>query len=145
VRGLLGHLQTPRGSTILDFGCGPGLSLRVAGPYHLVGCDVSATMRARARANGLATIEPMDLRSHEDSFDGMFASYVFHLVVPEEDLLAAVRCIRRGGRIAINFHKGCGLKEVESAMTQDEGLRELAVSPREHPIHGSIRVWQRGQ
>lgn len=100
-------------------------------------------MRAIARARGLPVVEPCELRGLKGSFDGMIASYVLHLAVPEADLMAAVRCMRLSGRIAANFHKSCGVARVTRLMHGCPNLVEVTEERRTDLRHGSIRVWQR--
>lgn len=143
VRVLLDLAGAGPGDRILDFGCGPGLIHGATPVVKFVGCDASSAMRARARARGLCVIEPRELAALEDSVDGMIASYVLHLAVPAADLVAATRCVRLGGRVAANFHKGRGLDGAALVLTEQEGLVELTEARRDEMPQGPIRVWQR--
>jgi hypothetical protein len=104
---------------------------------------VSAAMRAKARAHGLCVVEPHELADLENSVDGMIASYVLHLAVPAPDLLAAVRCVRLGGRVAANFHKSRGVDEAALVLAQQGGLAEITEARRDDTRHGPLRLWQR--
>ncbi|MGH2687215.1 MAG: methyltransferase domain-containing protein, partial [Actinomycetota bacterium] len=143
VRMLLDLVGARPDHRILDFGCGPGLAQGAGPQVELVGCDASAAMRARARAHGLRVLEPGELADHEDSVDGMIASYVLHLGVPSGDLVAATRCVRPGGRVAANFHKGRGVDEAARVLTERAGLVEVTAARRDDTPHGLVRVWQR--
>lgn len=143
VRALMQLAGVRPGRRVLDFGCGPGLSIREADQVDLVGCDVSPAMREQAAAHGLPTVGPENLRSLEGSFDAMVASYVLHLAVPQADLLAAMRCVRVGGKVAANFHKARGLVEVAVAVSIADVYSAVEVESIDHPLHGSIRVWER--
>lgn len=143
VRLLMKLVGVRPGWKVLDFGCGPGLSIREADEVYILGCDVSAAMRAQAAAQGLPTVGPEDLQNVKGSFDAMVASYVLHLAVPPADLLAAMHCLRIGGRAAANFHKGRGLAETEAAMSDFDAVRQVDLDIVDHPLHGPIRVWAR--
>jgi len=130
-------------SRVLDFGCGPGLIIREGDQIDFVGCDVSPVMRAQAASAGLPTVGPEGLPNFESSFDAMVASYVLHLAVPPADLLAAMRCVRVGGKIAANFHKYRGLADTTLAISRADLFAVLDEASALHPLHGPVRVWQR--
>jgi hypothetical protein len=143
VRTLIQLAGVRPGARVLDFGCGPGLSVREADQIALVGCDVSPAMREQAAAHRLLTVGPEDLPKLESSFDAMVASYVFHLAVPLIDLLAAMRSVRRGGRVAANFHKNRGFVDTTVSILR-EGLFAIdEQASTDHVLHGAIRVWER--
>jgi hypothetical protein len=100
-------------------------------------------MREQAAAHGLSTVGPEVLPNLEASFDAMVASYVLHLAVLPADLLAAMRSVRLGGRVAANFHKDRGLVESIDSILR-EGLFAIdEEASTDHLLHGSIRVWER--
>jgi SAM-dependent methyltransferase len=128
---------------VLDFGCGPGLGVRAADRLELVGCDVSSEMRRQAQASGLKVVAPGELPALAGTFDAVVASYVLHLAVPVDDWLAAARCVRVGGRLAANFHKGRGLAVVEAALHESSTFVALGAQSMEDGLHGPIRTWER--
>lgn len=143
LRVLLRSVDVGPGQRVLDFGCGPGLSVRAADELALVGCDVSSEMRRHASVRGLATVGPEELPGLEGTFDAVVASYVLHLAVPAEDWLAAARCVRRGGRIAANFHKGNGLVQMEQQIDKEGLFAAVQSASLDHELHGPIRAWER--
>jgi len=100
---------------ILDVGCGTGLAYAIACTFgiEIVGIEASNEMREIARLRGMEVIEPGALDTWAaNSVSGAIASYVFHLGVPRELLLAIWRTLRPGCGIAANFHKDCGIAEI---------------------------------
>jgi SAM-dependent methyltransferase len=139
----LADVQPP--DKVLDFGCGPGLSIGVLAGCDVVGCDVSSVMRELAGANGLHTVSPYDLPDLELAFDAMIASYVLHLAVPQIDLVNAMQCVRVGGKIAANFHKDRGLTMVVTAIAQTGLFSEISRVSTYRLLHGTMLVWERIQ
>lgn len=143
LRLLLTYARVAPRQRVLDFGCGPGLNVRSADRLELVGCDVSPKMRTQARARGLDVVEPADLPGLAASFDAVVASYVLHLAVPVADWLAAARCVRAGGRLAANFHKGHGLDAAVAALRELTDFVMLDDESVIDEVHGPIRTWER--
>lgn len=131
------------GSRVLDFGCGPGLSLRADDGIQLIGCDISPEMRRRAQARGLLVIRPEHMGIVAGIIDAVIASYVLHLAVPADDWLAAAACVRVGGRLAANFHKGRGLEAADAALRRNGDFAALPSGCLEDGLHGAIRTWER--
>jgi ubiquinone/menaquinone biosynthesis C-methylase UbiE len=96
--------------SIVDIGCGWGLSLRLLHdrfyPQHLVAIDVDARMilaaRAEARRNGLSvefqTTTGSHLRLPDRSVDMVFCHQTFHHVIDQESALREFyRVLKPGG------------------------------------------------
>lgn len=105
--------------TIVDYGCGVGLSLELESEFHihLVGFDWCTRMREIASSKGMRVFSPEDLLCQpEEAFDGAFASYVLHLFPKESDLTHFWRLLKRGGALVANFHKNQGIGFVNDCL-----------------------------
>jgi len=131
---------------ILDFGCGPAVSLEMAAQFRIgvVGYDPSARMRRLARSRGMKVVTTTNLESKEPKFGGMIASYVLHLTVADSDLRIALNCLAPGAKFAANFHKGINVGRVEALVRATALCTQLAISDAsyDHP-HGEVRLWRR--
>jgi SAM-dependent methyltransferase len=101
---------------ILDFGCGTGLGV---GPLtacgaSFVGADQSSHMRHLAQHRGMRVISMIELQNRVSTFDGLIASYVFHLPVDETVLDQLWATVKVGGVLIANFHKDGGMERVNS-------------------------------
>jgi|tagenome__1003787_1003787.scaffolds.fasta_scaffold20884976_2 hypothetical protein len=131
---------------ILDFGCGPAVSQAVAEDLgiSLVGYDPSPRMRKAAEFRGMRVLTTDELVVCEEPFAGIIASYVLHLTIVPNELLAAVECLAPGARFAANFHKGINVLEVESLIASNGGCVQLSLTDHPHLRgHGEIRLWER--
>lgn len=103
---------------IVDFGCGTGLSAQndLLKTSSLIGFDLSPKMRQIAAARGVpSTWNFRDLiAASPGSVDGVFASYVLHLMPSIETLSRLWAALREGGIFVGNCHKGEGKKFVEA-------------------------------
>jgi sterol 24-C-methyltransferase len=114
---LFNALQCPRGSRVLDAGCGVGhvaLYMARAGDYRVEGIDVVARHVAKANRNiKIAGMEASvsarigDYHHLEDlednSFDGIYTmETLVHSTNPLKVLREFLRLLKQGGRIALN-------------------------------------------
>lgn len=104
--------------TVLDFGCGTGLSKQVANKYplNIIGYDRSSTMEEIARNNGMTVITSADIKRKTFCFDAIIASYVMHLLADYNAFIDALDCLKCGGIVACNFHKNYGYIELRDFM-----------------------------
>lgn len=127
---------------LLDFGCGPGLSLDVFGPEHLVGYDNSPKMLAQAKARGLEVLSKKEFdRLPPCSFDGVIACYVLHLAIPEDDIMKLARVIKVGGILVANYYKNIGVERV-SLILGHFGFSAQKVSNQERRF-GSVYIYRK--
>jgi len=132
---------------VLDYGCGPGLSMGVAHSLKLgcvlVGLDTSPKMRRRARGRGMTTTTIYQLdRLRRAQVAAIFASYVLHFPTATEGLSVAWRALLPGGIFIGNFHKSRGFKEVKSFLL-DQGGRLLSVDPAVSDVHGPYLAFRK--
>lgn len=127
---------------LLDFGCGVGLSSKVIGSATIFGFDPCSRMTELANRNGLHAFDLAGLKLlPADSFDGLFASYVAHLLPDDQTLRIAWAKVRTGGTLIANCHKGQGVDRLESL----DG-RRLAYSdcvPDVRTTHGPYVIIQK--
>jgi ubiquinone/menaquinone biosynthesis C-methylase UbiE len=98
-------LGAPAGLSILDLACGSGFYsrlLRAAGAARVVGVDLSAGMIELARRD--ETTEPLGITYHvadamelalNDTFDVVFAAYLFNYAQTADELAAMCRAVVR--------------------------------------------------
>jgi predicted TPR repeat methyltransferase len=107
----IGNLQD---RLILDFGCGTGLALGPIHEFHaeVIGVDAAATMREIAASRGMRVVSPAELLALPEEFDGVIASYVFHLSLDATAIFAMWSKLKSGGAVVANFHKNLGRDSV---------------------------------
>jgi SAM-dependent methyltransferase len=112
------------GSTIVDYGCGTGLSHRLTADLGIsvIGVDRCPKMRQIAAQRGMLVCNIGELAQRpQDSIDGAFSSYVFHLLPHAHGLQLLWSRLRPNGVLAVNFHKNQGIELVESCIQQMNG------------------------
>ena len=138
------YINVSKCCTVIDFGCGIGLSHDVMAQYEMmiVGLDPCPGMRGLAKRRGMRVWGPAELaRQPMESIDAAFASYVFHLL-PDSGLLRLLwNRLKVGGVITANFHKQEGLVVFETTMNELGGVRMKAVPLRDDTHHGAYRVF----
>jgi SAM-dependent methyltransferase len=109
-----------RGLSILDFGCGTGLSLGPleAAEASLIGMDRSMGMRKVAEARGMHVISLEELVAWPGTFDGVISSYVFHLCLDRRSVEVICSKLRSGGAVVGNCHKDLGITLVTQLFHQ---------------------------
>lgn len=107
--------------TVLDFGCGTGLSLPIAEKHscNILGFDRSLAMAEIASKNGMAMITSSDLEHEIYKFDVIIASYVMHLLSDYDMFIGALNCLKSGGIVVCNFHKNHGYEELSNLLNSE--------------------------
>jgi SAM-dependent methyltransferase len=106
LEGLIAELKPPRGSRILEVGCGPGGNLPMLTRFgEVTGLEPDAGARRHAAASGAARVRagslPDGLDLPENSFDLVCAFDVLEHVAEDQASVAALaRLVRPGGWIA---------------------------------------------
>lgn len=144
IRNLLGFVSQfagyMRGATILDYGCGTGLSLGPTSDFNinLVGVDRCPIMCRIARNRGMTvwSFEELAQKSF-DQISGAFASYVFHLLPQTDGLCLLWAHLRKGGIFVANFHKNQGIETVNNCVSDLGGDVKLLKSPLGSERHGA--------
>lgn len=86
---------------IVDFGCGPGLTLARLTAREKVGVEVNPYNREHAASSGIRTVESTDELPHE-SADVVISNHVLeHTLQPLTELKALRRVLRPGGRLVL--------------------------------------------
>jgi len=121
-REAVAQLALPRGGSVLDLGCGTGLSLTplvaAVGPDgRVVGVDLSPDQLARARrrveAAGWTNVLLIEANAEElalnESFDGILSTYTHDIMTSRRAIGRAVRHLKPGGRfVAVGFKRPTG-------------------------------------
>jgi SAM-dependent methyltransferase len=143
LKDLLGPVDNP---TVIDYGCGTGLSVGPASSLNikLIGVDRCPKMRQIAASKGMSVLSMGELaRRSPNSLDGAFASYVFHLLPHTRGLRLLWSRLKPGGIITANFHKNQGLTLVETCIRELQGsVINLPASPNSER-HGLYVAYQK--
>jgi ubiquinone/menaquinone biosynthesis C-methylase UbiE len=135
----------PRGSRLLDVGCGGGQHavqvVQQRPDLHVVGIDVSTTMVKRSRAlarranvTDKTTFDlgdAMELKFDSDSFDAVYCAGPLKQVPDKPRALREChRVLRRGGRLLVmDVNRGCSYEDVVAFVNRtplpDPGRRLL--------------------
>jgi SAM-dependent methyltransferase len=139
----LGNLQDLH---ILDFGCGTGLSLipLTAVGANVTGLDQSVGMRKIAKARGMQVVTVEELERWPNQFDGIIASYVFHLYPDIRTIETVCRKLKVGGLIVGNFHKGIGLDYMVELFRRFDCEAFLCETTGEMERHGKYLAFIKG-
>lgn len=152
----LKRLMAPRhGRTVLDVGCGSGLSgvaLRSAGFDLIDGCDFSPGMLAKAKEGGLyrrlfeANLNQPPMDADEDSYDAATCVGVFSFGHVMADALDDIlRIIKPGGALVIGlndrFYEEGSLTRKLEALSQSGGLEIVAREHGDHMPGTGLKGW----
>ena len=128
-----------KGKTILDFGCGTGLSMEFSSEFavNLVGVDASQGMRTVASSKGMTVWSYADLtKCPPGGIYGCIASYVLHL--PQNDHIFSLIWSKMGpgGILVGNIHKSQRLKSLEQLVFHLSGTIKYLTQLNNSSIHG---------
>jgi ubiquinone/menaquinone biosynthesis C-methylase UbiE len=142
---LLQDLQFPPNPTVLDVGCGTGLTTfkvleHCNGHGQFVGIDISPGMIEQAKAatefQGVSNCvfvvgDAETLDYPDDYFDVVFSNSVFHWFVNKLSALKEMhRVLKPGGQVALRFNGGDFMKEVfEIAIRLEDQYPEFTMTP----------------
>jgi SAM-dependent methyltransferase len=119
-RALIDHLMTERPTTVLDVGCGTGITSRLleARGCDVVGLEPDARMASVARRHGTAvesgTFEDWDAGSRR--FDLLMAGQAWHWVDPHVGASKAAEVLHPGGRIGLFWNQSNPTPEINEAL-----------------------------
>jgi predicted TPR repeat methyltransferase len=135
--------------TIVDLGCGTGLSGAAVAPFakHLVGVDLSAKMLDKARERKLYhRLEQLDLLpmmqgEPASTFDVVFSADVFVYVGALDDLMSeASRLLRPGGYLAFSVESLDALPDGAGQTTPNQDYRLNVTGRYAHSIDYLARM-----
>jgi trans-aconitate methyltransferase len=127
-------------ATVMDYGCGTGLSVRaLPNPgLRIIGFDRCSKMRMIAASRGLEVWSPDELvLQPTDFFAGAFASYVLHLHPHTLELELLWARLRSDGIFVANFHKNRGIEFANVLMRGLGATVKVLESPADSEIHGT--------
>jgi ubiquinone/menaquinone biosynthesis C-methylase UbiE len=139
---LIRNLQIPENPTVLDVGCGTGISTfelmkKVQGKGKFCGIDISPKMiysaKARAKSLGYTNVEfrkgdAEQLDFPESSFELVISNQAFHWFPDKEKALKEMfRVLKHGGQVALTFQGWLAFKEM---------LEAYAMVRNRHPEYG---------
>jgi len=137
----LGNLKE---MTVVDYGCGTGLSLDIAENHglNIIGFDPCRIMLDIAKQRGMTIWSEDDIsKQPHNSIDAAFSSYVFHLISEDESLRILYKVLKAGGILAANFHKNIGKNSTNRYLMQ-LGFKVLELSNfTARKWHGSYGVY----
>lgn len=100
---------------ILDFGCGSGLATKVSTPAKILGYEPVDEMRVQAQQRGMKLLTKEDIYYlQENTFDAVFSSYVFHMVVCEEDIALILSKMKKDALWIANFYKNINIEYINT-------------------------------
>lgn len=136
------YYRLPLDFTLLDYGCGPGLSLKVFGASHLIGYDNNPEMLSQAKARGLSILSEKDYNKLPPNiFDGSIACYVLHMAIPETDIVKLAGLVKFGGVFVANYYKGIDAQRV-TLILQRLGFTVRKIDGPERRF-GSVYIYQK--
>lgn len=100
------RIQVTEKTRILDFGCGSGLAVTLDAECELIGYEPNETMRVQAVKKGMKVLDARQIYlmpAHD--IDAVFASYVFHMGLGDNDVEILSRIVRPHGIVVANFYK----------------------------------------
>lgn len=114
---------------ILDFGCGPGFSLKVFEPGEVIGYDSNENILMQAHTRGMMVVDWAGLNAlAPETFHICIACYVFHMAIAEEEVACIANLVKSGGYIVANYYKGLGERRV-TRMLCAKGFHDRKVEP----------------
>jgi SAM-dependent methyltransferase len=119
---LLDRLDLPRGSSLLDIGCGTGEGMTFASRRGLrvVGVDKPQDWARHCLARPVVRADAARLPFRSASFDGVLLFHVLaHLVAVEICLAEINRVLRAGGRLAVSTPNADYLDALNAAPVPD--------------------------
>ncbi|WP_437917473.1 class I SAM-dependent DNA methyltransferase [Sorangium sp. So ce302] len=104
--------------TIVDLGCGTGVSLVVARElgFDIVGVDPCPSMRRIARARGMQVISSRAFANRHQEYAAAIASYLLHLLASLDVVRSAWEHLSPDGIFMGNCHKGVNHAEVSALL-----------------------------
>ena len=129
---LVGDLRAGEG-TLIDLGCGTGISREVVERTGrgVIGVEAAPRMRALAEFAGMTVIEPDEVATLPIAA-GAFASYMLHLDPRPREMPALLTRLSDGASLVANVHKGHGLSELEVYVRRIGVVLEYGPRHRQH-------------
>lgn len=98
---------------LLDYGCGPGFSVDVFCITGLIGYDINQNMLAQAQRRHLPVLNELEFKAMlPNSIDVCIACYVFHMAIPQEDIIHLANIVKKSGLIIANYYKGLDAERI---------------------------------
>jgi ubiquinone/menaquinone biosynthesis C-methylase UbiE len=136
-----------RGASILDAGCGTGISSEplVARGMQVTGIDPSAEMLATAKRDVPAATfldgRVEELPFDDATFDGAVSAQAFHWFDAERAFHELIRVVRPGAPVAVWWKMLCSDDAMRSIRAA--ACDQAEVEPGEDPLRGGFRAFYR--
>lgn len=119
-------------STILDYGCGSGLSTLVPFEGKIIGYEPIYEMRRQARYRGMLAVSSSGIQKiPENYFDAVFSSYVFHMAVSEENIKYIINKMKPDAFWIANFYKGMNEEVINTIFQKNNFIIEQVYDMQE--------------
>jgi SAM-dependent methyltransferase len=148
-RALIDHLMMERPTTVLDVGCGTGITSRLfeARGCEVVGLEPDARMASVARRQGTAveegTFEHWDARSRR--FDLLIAGQAWHWVDPHLGASRAAEVLHPGGRLGLFWNQSNPTPQISEALQRayvrcapELAKHSVLLGQRDQSLYGAI-------
>lgn len=131
------------GYCCLDYGCGTGLSSTVNARGRIIGYEPVKTMRQIAQRRGMVVYTQYSIKDIPDnSIDAVFASYVFHMEILEQDIVRIFPKLKENALWIANFYKRINEESI-NALFQRNGFHVKRLEEIEEGRFGTVYEYRR--
>lgn len=139
----IGKLE--QGTSIIDYGCGTGISLRASkvNYFDILGIDINDKMLKIAISKGLKAYNLQYLKETKYYFNGAFSSYALHLFPQYNDVKVLWDKLLPSATLVANFHKGNGIEYFSDIIKKLGGKCKKICVKKKNWNHGDYFAFYR--